>query len=345
MYYALWQGEAVTAQAIVEKSIRQGLRLEQLTFFCPDCQQPVRLVRSQKKRPYFTHLTQPKVSENESRWHRENKSALAQLLKRSGYQVEVEAVQANRERRADLLVTGAGLARAIAVELQSSRLSAQAVSQRMTDYAQCDCEVLWLLNPNQDYYHCAVSHLTTLAPFMVNIAHFGLTIPYWLAEERVGLVVLDGFGRPTCQLHLSIADYLLLRQGRAEDHYTLTLPSILLPPNTLQRKWTRVLRQPTHVEKSLLISLYQQQRALADIPEALAGVEASCLFVEEKMWQVLSWVWLMMTTETIQANEVIQRVRPHLHVRPFTCAYQCAYQHWLLGAVRAVAQVMATDQD
>ncbi|MDO4680152.1 MAG: competence protein CoiA family protein [Aerococcus sp.] len=349
MYYALWNGETTTAQEVVWKMQRHPFKVEPFTFLCPECHQPVRLIQSNKKRPYFAHVNARMNRENESDWHRENKKLLQVLLTQAGYQVAVEAIQEEGERRADILVDGKGLGRPIVLELQSSRLDSTEVYNRYADYAHMERQLLWLLNPTISHYQLQPKHLNILSPFIVWISGIGLALPYWLSEEeRVALTVLASDGTARCQCLLSITDYLLIRTRaiiqREGMSYRAENAMSPLPPNTLIRKNLRILHSPTRIERCLLTALYQHHLALANVPSILFGVEGESLFVEEKLWMVMVYSWLVLKEDpTLTTEQILRQVHHYLHHRPLLCNDQAIYREWLGSVVEIVNRLVPFD--
>ncbi|MDO4671041.1 MAG: competence protein CoiA family protein [Aerococcus sp.] len=359
--------------------------MQQLTFHCPKCHRPVQLIQSIHKRPYFAHVVKERHAENESLWHQQNKRLLQVLLEQAGYTVALEVVQLAGERRADLWVTHPQQPTPIAFELQSSRLSAMEVSKRNSDYQKMGCRMFWLLNPQKDYYQLTVKHLTTLAPFVLELSGFGLVLPYWLeSEERVVLTVLDTFGQCAGLLRMTLRDYLLLQTVSPLERDTPSSSFPITSTLTVQQQWRKqqqVLRHPTQYEHRLLQTLYEQRLLLVDIPTVFFGMTQACFYVNEPFWIVLSYAWLVqkkgndekfvssLVTENKSVitsqqkladiarqwaiskprhasnSEAVATLQQYLHPRTFTYPYQTGYLSWLQDIVGIVNQFISIVPD
>ena len=124
-------------------NLLQEIPAERQEFFCPLCQNPVRLRQGEVMRAHFAHVSLKNChffSENESQEHLALKEMLYQVLLAKGEEVALEAPIKEVSQVADVLVN-----RRIALEVQCSRLSLKRLKERTLAYHQAGYYVCWLL--------------------------------------------------------------------------------------------------------------------------------------------------------------------------------------------------------
>ncbi|MGT2907084.1 competence protein CoiA [Streptococcus dentiloxodontae] len=114
----------------------------QKSYFCPACQQPVRLKIGKVMQPHFAHLSLQDCHffhENESAQHLGLKAALYSSLSEN-HPVTVEKILPKIGQIADLFV-----GEKLALEIQCSRLSQERLRERTQAYISAGYQVRWLL--------------------------------------------------------------------------------------------------------------------------------------------------------------------------------------------------------
>lgn len=328
MYYALCNNEPVRANEEATKSLHAPHR----HYYCPDCGQPVQLVISQRKRPYFKHYGKLSTANNESIWHQENKQWIARTLKRVGIEAVLELPLADGERRADVYVTMGE--QPLTIELQLSLITALEVSKRQKDYEAYQIKVIWLLNESQAHYQYRPPNFQSLTPFMRTHDTFGLYLPYWQSDEkRVYLLSVDFFGRMTQRWILSIEDYLAIctSDDAPFEHSVRTVSCPKANRRTmtqLVQQKTRLLRHPTQVEKTLLALLYQHHVSTDILALDYFNYDYSSVFVQEKLSHVLVLMTLLRRLN-IPSEDYQRQLFQWLHFRQFNCEIKPYLSQWL----------------
>ena len=124
-------------------NLLQEIPAKRQEFFCPLCQNPVRLRQGEVMRAHFAHVSLENChffSENESQEHLALKEMLYQVLLSQGEEVALEAPIKEVSQVADVLVN-----HRIALEVQCSRLSLKRLKERTLAYHQAGYYVCWLL--------------------------------------------------------------------------------------------------------------------------------------------------------------------------------------------------------
>ena len=125
----------------------------QMTFFCPQCLEPVHLKIGSYNIPHFAHHTQsqcPKLfAEGESKLHLQGKIQLFEWLQKLGHKVKLEPYLTELSQRPDLLV--ALETNNVALEFQCSPLSHHKWQERTTGYEKNNIQAIWLFLTPQRY--------------------------------------------------------------------------------------------------------------------------------------------------------------------------------------------------
>ncbi|BDR55873.1 competence protein CoiA [Xylocopilactobacillus apis] len=123
------------AQNIIEKK-------EQ--FFCPNCQELLKVCCGKKNKPYFKHLRKNFTPLNESKLHQAGKNLLYTAWNEEGFSTQKEKVIITEEgeRRVDVFVKPS-----LAIEFQCSPISGSLLKQRNDFYRNQGWDSLWFLGP------------------------------------------------------------------------------------------------------------------------------------------------------------------------------------------------------
>ncbi len=140
-------GKTIILSRSITKTALQQMRHE--SFFCPQCQQPVRLKAGAVKIPHFAHEANSECShsfaEGESLPHLLGKSQLFEHLS-TLYEVKLEPYLPALKQRPDLLIQKKYQ---YALEFQCSRLDPQLFYQRTEGYKKHHIYPIWLVKtPN-----------------------------------------------------------------------------------------------------------------------------------------------------------------------------------------------------
>lgn len=125
-------------------SLTASKRCKKTKYWCPDCDQPVRLKTGVKVRPHFAHIHSCSSS-GESRWHQAAKLTLYKLFSEQQLFVATEHFLPRAGRRADVYVTLHG--KPYVFECQASSISQEEMNKRKQDYEQAGAELIWILMP------------------------------------------------------------------------------------------------------------------------------------------------------------------------------------------------------
>ncbi|KRO16793.1 competence protein CoiA [Lacticaseibacillus saniviri] len=122
----------------------QAATLSQERFFCPACEQPVR-VRNGKQNPaHFAHIAGTcSASEPESHQHLTGKQWLYDFYTYLGWSVELEVYLPTIKQRADLIIQKSG--HKLVIEFQCSPISVPQLKARTDGYTQLGLPVIWIL--------------------------------------------------------------------------------------------------------------------------------------------------------------------------------------------------------
>lgn len=119
---------------------------QQETFYCPHCQQPVRLKIGTINIPHFAHVSNltcdQYFTERESVLHLKGKILLFEWLKKLGHIVELEPYLSKLAQRPDLLLRKQD--KLTAVEFQCSAITHEKWRIRTDGYEKEKIEALWL---------------------------------------------------------------------------------------------------------------------------------------------------------------------------------------------------------
>lgn len=136
MFYALDEAKQIVSSSEAAAKQRSG------RFRCLKCQEKVRLILPQQKKPYFAHY--PSISKSrtaEGIWHQEMKSRIERWGSTAGLVFQKEQYQKSLERTPDLAHFP------LALEVQGSRVPPAEIFQRTCDYQAAGWQVRWLLAP------------------------------------------------------------------------------------------------------------------------------------------------------------------------------------------------------
>jgi competence protein CoiA len=118
-----------------------------MTFFCPQCENPVRLKIGQVMIPHFAHIVLSNCltsfSERESPTHLIGKIQLADFFHGKGLEVFVESYLPKIEQRPDLLVLYER--KKFAIEFQCSVIPTNDIERRSAGYRKIGITPIWLL--------------------------------------------------------------------------------------------------------------------------------------------------------------------------------------------------------
>lgn len=116
-------------------------------YHCPICGEEVKLKVGNKIIPHFSHCKKTKcTSSGESEKHRSGKLALANILKESRIQFEIECRFDCINRIADIYFVFEN--QKYVIEYQCSKISSDEVLARTTDYQSLDIKVIWIIGCN-----------------------------------------------------------------------------------------------------------------------------------------------------------------------------------------------------
>lgn len=121
-------------------------------FYCPACKNRVCLKIGRIIRPHFAHYVNEACavfSEGETREHLEGKLRLANYLKITEKNVQLEAYLPNLQQRPDILFEKDD--RKIAVEFQCSSIPVKRIVERTEGYLNANYEVIWILGNHFNY--------------------------------------------------------------------------------------------------------------------------------------------------------------------------------------------------
>jgi|GEM_PF-1436462 len=117
-------------------------------YYCPGCTGPVTLKRGRIVTPHFAHAPEARCAyaHAETAQHLAAKAQLAAAFMRRGLRVELEAevLSSEGDRRADILVHDPLSRMRVAIEVQHSALSVEAIERRTRAYAAAGVPVIWI---------------------------------------------------------------------------------------------------------------------------------------------------------------------------------------------------------
>ncbi|MBB6448478.1 competence CoiA-like predicted nuclease [Geomicrobium halophilum] len=117
----------------------------QSQWFCPVCNERLRLKKGRKRRSHFAHVayTNCPSTTAESEHHLEGKAFLYEWLNKQGAGVSVEAQIFETNQRADLLVHGKE--QTLAIEYQCSAIDREKIRARTVSYQSVGIQTIWVL--------------------------------------------------------------------------------------------------------------------------------------------------------------------------------------------------------
>ncbi|MFA1737376.1 competence protein CoiA [Lysinibacillus fusiformis] len=125
----------------------------QMTFFCPQCLEPVHLKIGSYNIPHFAHHTKsqcPKLfAEGESKLHLQGKIQLFEWLQKLGHKVKLEPYLTELSQRPDLLIASEN--NNVALEFQCSPITHHKWQERTTGYEKNNIQAIWLFLTPQRY--------------------------------------------------------------------------------------------------------------------------------------------------------------------------------------------------
>ncbi|MDG4656642.1 competence protein CoiA family protein [Ectobacillus antri] len=122
---------------------------QQTTFFCPVCNEPVRLKIGSHNQPHFAHIRTSNCPEfeRESAYHLKGKEKLYQWLHRQKFNVEIEKYIPDIAQRPDLMASKQDVS--MAIEYQCSTISCELLVKRTMSYWRQGIRVIWIWGGNQ----------------------------------------------------------------------------------------------------------------------------------------------------------------------------------------------------
>lgn len=246
-------------------------------LICPNCKQPVRLVKGQR-RCYFRHLIPPSPQAGESRIHLAGKDQLFLKYQQAACYVATEVSLPQFKRRIDVLVQTN--TQRWALEYQCSPISAEQLAQRTQAYQQANMQVRWIFGPRYTqpsrYQQQLMTQWISKQPCLVTMAP-----PSWrICYQFITPPPISGWDRMKREYHTlqrlrRAKQSALATQAYQQGHRIWLCPVGL---HTLVESWPVTKEPLLNWQISLLLLLEQ-------VPSATT-------------WTVKSWrAWVLQRTQ------------------------------------------------
>lgn len=216
-----------------------------MTFFCPQCENPVRLKIGQVMIPHFAHIVLSdcltSFSERESPIHLKGKLQLAEFFEGISMEVFVESYLPQIRQRPDLLVKKTH--QSYAIEFQCSTIPIEVRDLRTRGYLTSNIQPVWILRAFE--YPEVLPHGVVI----VQLTHFRQA---FIQQNHLGEASIIAYD-PTTEQFVYYA-HLMHLQG------TRFIAKIRLLPRHLQSFPFRQLKPLTDLEGRVYWNIFQRYR-------------------------------------------------------------------------------------
>ncbi|MGC7927582.1 competence protein CoiA [Lysinibacillus sp. VIII_CA] len=319
----------------------------QMTFFCPQCLEPVHLKIGSYTIPHFAHHTQNQCSkffaEGESKLHLQGKIQLFEWLQKLRLKVELEPYLTELSQRPDLLVAFDN--NNFALEFQCSPITHDKWQKRTIGYETNNIQPIWLfLTPQRNEAITGIRKISISPLLQKSFMTTSTGLPYLMTFNAK----TEQFVYWTNLLHVHGHTFIgkVQKISIKQQRFPFYIPTCI-SLEEFQQYWQlykracqqfanrRLLQSKQGVHDSFLRSCYEMNFSISAMPSYI-GIpvkEGTAISLFASEWQTMLWFFSQ------QLGLEPYDLKKH-HIQDFLIQYHLKYTGQAVKAVQQYSRIL-----